>query len=184
MEMFKSMAAAQLQQYTSGAGDSDDEDKKQTSQSQPQEPNVSTPNESDIHEAKQAHEQVYSSGQTDVSDETLGKAAGTEAFHEFEKSGSEGGKSTLMEMAMAQAMKLMSGGGGGQDKSTVVQGALATATKLYMGKSGEAGGGVSQLMAMFSKGGGEGGAGGAASKVMGMLGDNPQVADLLSKYTK
>lgn len=155
---------------------------------------VAPPQEHELHSAKAAHEKVYQEGSTDVTDEDLGKAAGVEAFHAYQKEeasgedrGSGGGQSQLIQMAMAEAMKLFSGGGG-SDKGTVIQSAIAMAMKLFMGKSGEGGGGVSSLMSMFSGGGGSGGQGGSSGgmgDMMGMLGQasqNPQVAGMLKKF--
>ncbi|KAG0292215.1 hypothetical protein BGZ98_002675 [Dissophora globulifera] len=157
---------------------------------------VAPPQESDLHEAKAVHEKVYQQGlKHEASDEELGKAAGVEAFHEYEKSeatekGEGGGQGQLIQMAMAEAMKMFSGGGG-SDKSTVVKSAVAMAMKLFMGKSGAGGGGVSDMMAMFMGGGKKGGkeegeeSSGGMAGMMGMLGQassNPQVAGLLKKY--
>lgn len=159
---------------------------------------IRPPGESDIHEAKSAHDKVYKEG-SEASDEELGKAAGVQAFSAYEqaeKSGEgSGGQGQLVQMAMAEAMKLFSGKGGsasGSDKSTVVQSAIAMAMKLFAGKSGgNEGGGASaavgQLMAMISGGGkgGEGGDSNGSNAMMGMLGQaaqNPQVANMLKKF--
>ncbi|KAF9393087.1 hypothetical protein CPC16_002729 [Podila verticillata] len=148
--------------------------------------------ESDVHEAKSAHDKVYKEG-AETSDEELGKAAGVQAFSEYEqaeRSGEEsGGQGKLVQMAMAEAMKLFSGKGGaasGSDKSAVVQSAIAMAMKLFAGKSGEGGGAsaVSSLLAMVQGGGGKGGEGGT-NPLMGMLSqasENPQVANMLKKF--
>ncbi|KAF9182486.1 hypothetical protein BGZ51_004713 [Haplosporangium sp. Z 767] len=131
------------------------------------------PQESDIHEAKAVHDKVYNQNASDVTDEDLGKAAGVEAFNAYERSEESsdrsegGGQSKLIQMAMAEAMKLFSGGKGGeggQDKSTIVQSAIAMATKLFLSKSGE---------------------GGSSGGMMGMLSQaaqNPQVAEMLKKF--
>ncbi|KAG0205599.1 hypothetical protein BGX28_002804 [Mortierella sp. GBA30] len=160
--------------------------------------NVTPPKESDIHDAHNAHDKVYNQGNAEgASDDEIGKAAGVQAFKEYEKAEaqgseggerSEGGQSQLIQMAMAEAMKMFSGGKG-QDKGAVVQSAIAMATKLFMGKSGSGGGGVAQLMAMLGGAGGksgnggesEGGSSGGMSNVMGML-ENPQVAGMLKKF--
>lgn len=162
---------------------------------------VAPPQESDIHEASAVHDKVYNQGNTsDASDEELGKAAGVQAFKAYEQSESKdddsdddeergsgaGGQGKLIQMAMAEAMKMFSGGGG-QDKSTVVQSAIAMAMQLFAGKSGAGGGGVAQLMGMLTGGGKKSGddddeGSGKAGGMMGMLGQaasNPQVASML-----
>ncbi|KAG0051232.1 hypothetical protein BGZ83_003983 [Gryganskiella cystojenkinii] len=149
---------------------------------------VEPPQESEIHEAKAVHQKVYQEGAA-ASDEDLGKAAGVEAFHSYEKaeeSGSSGGgQGQLIQMAMAEAMKMFSSGGG-SDKGAVIQSAIAMATKLFMGKSGAGGGGVAQLMSMFGGKGGEGGSSGLAGlmsnpQVAGML-ENPAVSGMFKKF--
>ncbi|KAG0315349.1 hypothetical protein BG000_005235, partial [Podila horticola] len=131
--------------------------------------------------AKNAHDKVYKEG-SEASDEELGKAAGVQAFtayEEAERSGeSSGGQSQLVQMALAEAMKLFSGKGGaesGKDKSTVVQSAIAMAMKLFASKSGEGGAsGGNPLLSMLSN-----------PQVAGMLGkaaENPQVANMLKKF--
>ncbi|KAF9386737.1 hypothetical protein CPB97_003378 [Podila verticillata] len=153
---------------------------------------IRPPVESDIHEAKSAHDKVYKEG-ADASDEELGKAAGVQAYNayeEAEKSGEgSGGQGKLVQMAMAEAMKLFSGKGGadsGSDKSTVVQNAIQMAMKLFAGKSSE-GGGASSAMALFAmlQGGGSKGGEGGSNQLMGMLSqasENPQVASMLKKF--
>ncbi|GJJ73740.1 hypothetical protein EMPS_06098 [Entomortierella parvispora] len=153
---------------------------------------VAPPQEHELHAAKAAHEKVYQQGSGDVSDEDLGKAAGVEAYHAYQKQEavaqsegeSGGGQGQLIQMAMAEAMKLFSGAGG-SDKSTVIQSAVAMAMKLFMGHSGAGGGGVSQLMSMFGGGGSSGGSSGGMGDMMGMLGQasqNPQVAGMLKQF--
>ncbi|KAI1320207.1 hypothetical protein EDD11_001812 [Mortierella claussenii] len=186
-------ALEQYQQHSSAVTDNhEDKEVLNNSLNNVAQSGVAPPQESDIHAANAAHNKVYQQGDSQsVSDEDLGKAAGVEAFKAYEKSEasdsdgeSGGGQGKLIQMAMAEAMKLFSGGGG-SDKSAVVQSAIAMATKLFMGKSGESGGGVSQLIAMIS-GGGKGGDGeGGSNALMGMLGkasENPQVADMLKKF--
>jgi hypothetical protein len=162
-----------------------DHSSKQTAAAAAQ--NVPAPQESDIHDANAAHKKVYQEGNTsDASDDELGKAAGVEAFKAYERSESEesdrdgdsGGKSKLVQMAMAEAMKMFSGGGG-QDKSAVIQSAVAMAMKLFAGKSGEGGGGVAQLMSML---GGGGDSKGGAMGMLSQAASNPQVADMLKKF--
>ncbi|KAK3828596.1 MAG: hypothetical protein J3Q66DRAFT_15394 [Benniella sp.] len=120
-------------------------------------------------EAQVLHDKVYKQGES-VSDEDAGKAAGVEAFEKFEERGT-GEKSDLMQMAMAEAMKLFSGGKG-EDKSTVLKNAVGMATKLFATK--------------MAAGGGEGGGGGLAGlmsnpQVAAAL-QNPAVAGLLGKF--
>ncbi|KAF9127801.1 hypothetical protein BGW39_005620 [Mortierella sp. 14UC] len=196
MDFLKQAALSQYEQYASKVADND-EDKEvlHNSAKTVQEQGVAPPQEDDIHAATAAHDKVYKQGATgDASDEELGKAAGVEAFNAYEREKSDddddeergGGQGKLVQMAMAEAMKMFSGGGG-QDKSTVVQSAIAMAMQLFAGKSGAGGGGVAQLMAMLSGGkkkdDDEGGSGG----MMGMLGQaasNPQVSSLLSGFMK
>ncbi|KAF9360128.1 hypothetical protein BGX26_010470 [Mortierella sp. AD094] len=164
------MAMAKLQEQMAGAGHSEEDVQvMHESITQVKESGVEPANEDEIHEAKAAHEKVYKQGNTDdASDEELGKAAGVQAFHEYKKAQAEdeeeggeggGGQAQLLQMAMAEGMKMFSGGGG-QDKGAVIQSAIAMAMKLFMSQSGE-GGGISQLMGML--GGGSGGGGGAMS---------------------
>ncbi|KAG0329544.1 hypothetical protein BGZ99_001546 [Dissophora globulifera] len=189
MDMFKS-AFAEYQKHASAAADNDDDKEvMQNSLHTVKQEGVAPPQESDLHEAKAVHEKVYQQGlKHEASDEELGKAAGVEAFHEYEKSeatkeGEGGGQGQLIQMAMAEAMKMFSGGGG-SDKSTVIKSAVAMAMQLFMGKSGAGGGGVGQLMAMFSGGGkkeGEESSGGMAG-IMAQASSNPQVASLFKKF--
>ncbi|KAK3831331.1 MAG: hypothetical protein JOS17DRAFT_817073 [Linnemannia elongata] len=203
MDFLKNMATEQLEKYAGRTADND-EDKEvlQSSAKAVHESGVAPPQESDIHEANAVHEKVYQQGNTaGATDEELGKAAGVQAFKAYENSesnddsddedrGSGGGQGKLMQMAMAEAVKMFSGGGG-QDKGAVVQSAIAMAMQLFAGKSGAGGGGVAQLMGMLTGGGGKKGGddddedGGKAGGMMGMLGQaasNPQVAGLLGKF--
>ncbi|KAG0252491.1 hypothetical protein BG011_006939 [Mortierella polycephala] len=186
---FLKNAASNYQQYSSAAATNNEGN----SSNNVAQSDVPPPQESDIHEAKAVHDKVYNQNASDVTDEDLGKAAGVEAFNSYERSeasgqGEGGGQSKLVQMAMAEAMKMFSGGKGGeggQDKSAVIQSAIAMATKLFMGKSGEGGGGVSQLMSMLQGGGKTDGSQGGSGGMMGMLGqaaENPQVAGMLKKF--
>ncbi|KAF8966989.1 hypothetical protein BGZ46_000271 [Entomortierella lignicola] len=191
MDFLKS--ALDTYQNQSHSHDNDHEDKAvmHNSLKDVHETGVAPPEESDLHEAKAAHEKVYAErAGSEASDDELGKAAGVEAFHAYERAESSGetsggGKGQLIQMAMAEATKMFSGNDGA-DKSAVIKSAIAMATKLYMGKSGEGGSGVNQLMAMFSGGGKDGESGsGKMNDVMGMLGQasqNPQVASMLKKF--
>ncbi|KAF8943730.1 hypothetical protein BGZ47_005114 [Haplosporangium gracile] len=204
MDFFKNALVEQAEKYASRAADND-EDKEvlQSSAKAVHESGVPPPQVSDIADANAAHAKVYQQGNTSgATDDELGKAAGVEAFKAYERSDSKddsddedrgssgGGQGKLIQMAMAEAMKMFSGGGG-QDKSAVVQSAIAMAMQLFAGKSGAGGGGVAQLMGMLTGGGKKGGddddegSGGKASGMMGMLGQaasNPQVADLMKKF--
>ncbi|KAF8927578.1 hypothetical protein BGZ58_010298 [Dissophora ornata] len=186
MELLQ-MAMSQYSQRSSGGDDDEDTQVMHSSLKSVHREGVSPPQESDLHEAKAAHEKVYKQGNTDeASDEELGKAAGVEAFNAYQEkeevTGESGGQGQLIQMAMAEGMKMFSGGGGA-DKGAVIQSAIAMAMKLFMGASGAAGGGVSQLMSMF--GGGGGGGDGESDGMAGMLGmaaSNPAVAGLLQKF--
>ncbi|KAF9934119.1 hypothetical protein FBU30_003400 [Linnemannia zychae] len=193
---FLKAAYSQYQEHAAAVADNDDDrEVLQNSAKAVQENGVTPPQESDIHEGKAAHEKVYNQGNTsDASDEEIGKAAGVEAFKAYERSNAEseergeesGGQGKLVQMAMAEAMKMFSGGGG-QDKSAVVQSAIAMAMKLFAGKSGEGGGGVAQLMGMLSGAGGKGNDSEGAGGMMGMLSQaasNPQVSNMLAGFMK
>ncbi|KAF9904111.1 hypothetical protein EC991_003086 [Linnemannia zychae] len=189
---------SQYEKYSSKVADNDDDKEVLNNSAKAvHESGVAPPQEHDIHAASAAHDKVYNQGATSgASDEELGKAAGVEAFKAYEREKSDdddddnersgGGQGKLVQMAMAEAMKLFSGGGG-QDKSTVVQSAIAMAMQLFAGKSGAGGGGVAQLMGMLSGGGKKDGEEGGSGGMMGMLGQaasNPQVANLLSGFMK
>ncbi|KAG9071078.1 hypothetical protein KI688_008621 [Linnemannia hyalina] len=197
MDFLKSALKEQAEKYASQAADND-EDKEvlQSSAQAVHQSGVATPKESDIHAASAAHEKVYQQGNTaEATDDELGKAAGVQAFKAYENSEDDddesdrsggGGQGKLVQMAMAEAMKMFSGGGG-QDKGAVVQSAIAMAMQLFAGKSGAGGGGVAQLMAMLggAKKGGDDGEQGGSGGMMGMLGQaasNPQVSSMLKKF--
>ncbi|KAF9546701.1 hypothetical protein EC957_009461 [Mortierella hygrophila] len=197
MDFLKATLMEQAEKYAGQTADND-EDKQvlQNSAQAVHQSGVATPQESDIHAANAAHEKVYQQGNTsDATDEELGKAAGVQAFKAYEKSEDDddesdrsgsGGQGKLVQMAMAEAMKMFSGGGG-QDKSAVVQSAIAMAMQLFAGKSGAGGGGVAQLMSMLggAKKGGDDGEQGGSGGMMGMLGQaasNPQVSSMLKKF--
>ncbi|KAG0361081.1 hypothetical protein BC939DRAFT_479143 [Gamsiella multidivaricata] len=213
---FLQNALKNMDQYSSAVADNhEDKEVMNNSIHNVAQNGVNPPEESDIQDAKAAHEKVYKHGASEgVSDEDLGKAAGVQAFKEYERSSSDesegggGGQGQLIQMAMAEAMKMFSGKGG-SDKSAIIQSAIAMATKLFMGKSGAGGGGVSQLLAMLSGGGGggSGGSGGSGGNggssgsggsgeenksesgglggMMSMLGEaskNPQVSEMFKKF--
>ncbi|KAG0349252.1 hypothetical protein BG004_000032 [Podila humilis] len=176
-----------MDQYQNSRKDDDDDHKDDVHKALQKD--IRPADESDIHQAMAAHDKVYKKG-IQASDEELGNAAGAEAFRTYEQNeksnGDAGGQSQLLQMAMAEAMKLFSGKGGaasGSDKSTVVQSAVAMAMKLFMGKSGTSSGSVNQILAMFTSGGkgGEGSGSGQSAALMGML-ENPQVAGMLKKF--
>ncbi|KAF8983910.1 hypothetical protein BGZ46_009261 [Entomortierella lignicola] len=166
---FLSQAVSMYQQSSQSSGNYEEEDHETVKESvkRVQEQGVEPPKEEDIHDARNAHEKVYKQGNTDeASDEELGKAAGVEAYHAYEKKQEEGedeGQPQLIQMAIQEGMKLFSSGGG-QDKGAVIQGAIAMATKLFMSQ-----GGLSMLLKQF--GGGNGGEGGMGS-----------MAGLMSKF--
>ncbi|KAF9579956.1 hypothetical protein BGW38_003576 [Lunasporangiospora selenospora] len=185
MDFFKAAAQDYAKQKFAGGNDDDDHEVKQDAVNKVQNSGVAPPQDSEIHEAKAVHEKVYKQGNTDdASDDELGKAAGVEAYNAYERSESErgegGGKGDLMQMAMAEAMKMFSGGGG-KDKSAVLQSAIAMATKMFMSKSGGSGGGDSGsggLAAIL----GQAGSNPQVASMLGKAAENPQVADLLKKF--
>ncbi|KAF9362390.1 hypothetical protein BGX34_006260 [Mortierella sp. NVP85] len=160
MDFIKAAAMAKLGEMQGGGNDSDEEVQKKPETKPEAKPETKADDHEDlakhevstaaegkeVKEAQEVHEKVYKQGET-VSDEDAGKAAGVEAFEKFEERGT-GEKSDLMQMAMAEAMKLISGGKG-EDKSTIIKNAVGMATKLFATKAaagGEGGGGLAGLL--------------------------------------
>ncbi|KAF9973999.1 hypothetical protein BGZ73_002721 [Actinomortierella ambigua] len=165
--------------------------------------------ENDIDRAKAAHDKVYKDD-GDADDDELGKAAGTQAFKKYEEEeqrseGGAGGKDALVQMAIAEAMKMFGksgGGGGGGDKSAILQTAITTAMGLFMskkgGSEGSSGGMQAQLMGLLAgaaAGAGkkksdddeEGGSQGGGNPLVGMLGSmggekGQAIAGVLGKF--
>ncbi|KAF9951160.1 hypothetical protein BGZ65_006142 [Modicella reniformis] len=141
MDMFKAMAMAKLKEQMGGGGggggddnDSDDDDvKEQKAEVIAKVASEDHPpaGESDVQEAKAAHDKVYNSSEEASADE-VGKAAGAQAFKAFEVEGGIGGKNALVEKAMAEATTLLADGKGGGDKSAVLMSAVTMASKLLV----------------------------------------------------
>ncbi|KAF9572628.1 GTPase-activating protein [Mortierella alpina] len=172
MDFLKSAAAA-YQQHNNKDDDEDEPTK------------VKSVEDPDVKQANEAHNKVYQQGNSQgASEDELGKAAAVQAFNEYEKqdesakSGGEGGQAQLVQMAMAEVQKLMSGGGGEggaqKDKSEVLKSAMGMAMKLIMSKAGGSGSG--------------GDSGGLASLLQNSqlqsAMQNPQIQGMLSNFMK
>ncbi|KAG0253865.1 hypothetical protein DFQ27_007161 [Actinomortierella ambigua] len=212
MDQFISLAAqfdknGLLQKFA--GHDDDDKEAVNKSLDKVEREGVREADDSDIHQAKAAHDKVYSNDQDNADDDELGKAAGTQAFKSYEEEsersgGSAGGKDALVQMAIAEAMKLMGksgGGSGGGDKSAILQTAITTAMGLFMSKNGSGGssGTLGALMSALGGGGASGkkssdgdneggsGSGGSTNPALGMLagmgGEKGQaLAGMLGKF--